>query len=40
MVYQHGILGINMVTHYIDMVILDIDVVYGQMIWEMTVSIW
>jgi hypothetical protein len=29
-----------MVTHYIDMVILDIDVVYGQMIWEMTVSIW
>jgi len=30
----------NMVIYHIDMVILDIDVEYGLMIWEMTVSIW
>ena len=29
-----------MVIHPIDMVILDIDMGYGLMIWEMTVSIW
>ena len=29
-----------MVIHHIDMVILDIDMGYGLMIWEMTVSIW
>ena len=29
-----------MVIHHIDMVILDIDVGYWLMIWEMTVSIW
>jgi len=29
-----------MIIHHIDMVILDIDMGYGLMIWEMTVSIW
>jgi hypothetical protein len=29
-----------MVIHHIDMVILDIDMGYGLMIWKMTVSIW
>ena len=29
-----------MFIYHIDMVILDIDVGYGLMIWEMTVSIW
>jgi len=29
-----------MVICHIDMVILDIDMGYGLMIWEMTVSIW
>jgi hypothetical protein len=29
-----------MVIHHIDMVILDIGMGYGLMIWEMTVSIW
>jgi hypothetical protein len=29
-----------MVIYYIDMVILDIDMGYGLMIWKMTVSIW
>jgi len=29
-----------MVIHHIDMVILDIDMGYGLMIWEMMVSIW
>jgi len=31
--YRHGILVIHMV-------ILDIDMGYGLMIWEMTISIW
>jgi hypothetical protein len=30
----------NMVIYHIDMVILYIDMGYGLMIWEMTVSIW
>jgi len=29
-----------MVIYHIDMIILDIDMGHGQMIWEMTVSIW
>jgi hypothetical protein len=29
-----------MVINHIDMVILDIDMGYGLMIWEMTVSVW
>jgi hypothetical protein len=29
-----------MVIYYIDMVILDIDMGYGPMIWEMTESMW
>jgi len=29
-----------MVVYHIDMVILDIDMGYGLMIWERTVSIW
>jgi len=29
-----------MVVYHIDMVILDIDMGYGLMIWEMIVSIW
>jgi len=29
-----------MVIYHIDMVILDIDMGYGLMMWEMTVSIW
>ena len=29
-----------MVIHHIDMVILDVDMGYGLMLWEMTVSIW
>jgi hypothetical protein len=47
MIYQYGILVIDMVIHHIDMVIRDIDMVirdidmgYGPMIWEMTISIW
>jgi hypothetical protein len=43
--YRYGIweidmgYGISMVIHHIDIVILDIDVGYGLMIWEMTVTI-
>jgi hypothetical protein len=29
-----------MVIYHIDMVILDIDMGYGLMIWQMTVSMW
>ena len=29
-----------MVVYHIDMVILDIDMGYGLMIWELTASIW
>jgi len=37
---EYGIWVIDMVIHHIDMVILDIDVGYGLMIWETTVSTW
>ena len=39
MEYQFGIRYVDMVNYYINMVILDIDMEYGLMIWEMTVSI-
>jgi hypothetical protein len=35
----YGIWYVDLVIYHIDMVILDIDVGYGIMIWEMTVSI-
>jgi len=38
--YRYGKWYITMVIHHIDMIILDIDMGYGLMIWEMTVSIW
>jgi len=38
--YRYGIWIIDMVIHHIGMVIQDIDMGYGLMIWEMTVSIW
>jgi len=34
-----GIWCIDIVVYHIDMVILDVDMGYGLMIWEMTVSI-
>ena len=37
--HRFGLRYIHMVIYHIDMVILDIDMGYGQMIWEMTVSI-
>jgi hypothetical protein len=37
--YRYGIWCVDMVIYHIDMVILDIDMGYGLMIWEMTVSI-
>jgi len=37
---RYGIWVVDMFIYHIDMVILDIDVGYGLMIWEMTVSIW
>ena len=37
--YRFGIQYIDMVIYHIDMFILDIDMGYGLMIWEMTVSI-
>jgi len=40
MEYRFGIGYIDVVIYHIDMVILDIDIGYGLMIWEMTVSIW
>ena len=39
LVYQCGIWYIDMVTYHIDMVIPDIDMGHGLMIWELTVSI-
>ena len=36
----YGIWYIDMVIHHVSMVTLDIDMEYGLMIWEMTVSIW
>ena len=38
--YRFGIRYIVMLMYHIDMAVLDIDVGYGLMIWEMTVSIW
>ena len=38
--YRYGIWFIDMVIHHIHIVILDIHMGYGLMIWEMTVSIW
>jgi len=38
-VYRYGMWSIDMVIDHIDMVILDIDMGYGLMMWEMTVSI-
>jgi len=35
---RHGIWFIAMVVYHFDIVILDIDMGYGLMIWEMTVS--
>jgi len=40
MCYRYGRWYIDMVIYHIGMVILDIDMGYGPMIWEMTVSIW
>jgi hypothetical protein len=42
MVYGYGIwcVAVDTVISHIDMVILDIDMGYGLMIWEMTVLIW
>jgi len=37
---RYGLWYIDMVINHIDMVILDIDMGYGLMIWEMTVSVW
>jgi len=37
--YRYGIRYIDMVIYHIHMVILDIDMGYGLMIWELTVSI-
>jgi hypothetical protein len=39
MLYRHGKWDIDMVIHHIDLVILDIDMGYGLVIWEMVVSI-
>jgi len=38
--YRCGVWYINVVIYHIDLVNLDIDMGYGLMIWEMTVSIW
>jgi hypothetical protein len=38
--YRSMIRYVDMVIYHIVMVILDIDMEYGLMIWEMTVSIW
>jgi len=40
MVHRYGIRYTDMVIYHIDMVILDIDMGCGLMIWEMTVWIW
>jgi len=37
--YRYGKWYIDMVINHIDMIILDIDMGYGLMIWEMSVSI-
>jgi len=38
--YRYGTRFIDMVIHHIDMVILDIDMGYGLMIWERRGLIW
>ena len=38
--YRYRIWYIDRVIYHIVMVILDIDMGYGLMIWEMTISIW
>ena len=38
--YRYGIQFIDMVIYHIDTVILETDMGYGLMIWEMTTSIW
>jgi hypothetical protein len=38
--YRYGLRYNDIVIYHIDMVILDIDMGYGLMIWETTVSIW
>jgi hypothetical protein len=38
--YRFGKRYTDLAIHHIDMVILEIDMGYGLMIWEMTVSIW
>jgi len=38
MSYRHEIWYIDMVINHIDVVILDIDIGYGIMIWEMVIS--
>ena len=38
--YRYGLYLMDVVIHHIDVVTLDIDMGYGLMIWEMTVSIW
>ena len=38
--YRYGTWAIDMVIYHIDMVILDMEMGDGLMIWEMTVSIW
>jgi len=40
MAYRYGKRYTDTVISHIDMVILDIGMEYGLMIWEMTVSIW
>ena len=37
--FRYGIWYVDMVFSHIDMIILDIEMGYGLMIWEMTVSI-
>ena len=38
--YRYGVWYIDKAIYHIDMVILDIDIRYGLMIWQMTVAIW
>jgi hypothetical protein len=38
--YRYRMWSIDMVIYHINMVILDIDMGYGLMSWETTVSIW
>jgi len=38
--YRYGIWYIDIVIYHMDVVILDLDMGNGLMIWEMTVSMW